>query len=45
MPQQPGDITKRAVRFVTGCSTRFGREFATQLLRLVSRVFPKHGAA
>lgn len=40
MPHQPGDpvITKRAVWFVTGCSTGFGRELATQLLQQESRV-------
>lgn len=38
MPQHPGEITKRAVWFVTGCSTGFGRELATQLLRQESRV-------
>lgn len=40
MPHQPGGpaITKRAVWFVTGCSTGFGRELVTQLLRQESRV-------
>jgi NAD(P)-dependent dehydrogenase (short-subunit alcohol dehydrogenase family) len=31
-------ITKRSVWFITGCSTGFGRELATQLLRQESRV-------
>ena len=40
LPHQSGrpDITKRAVWFVTGCSTGFGRELATQLLQQESRV-------
>jgi len=40
LPHQPGGpaITKRAVWFVTGCSTGFGRELVTQLLRQESRV-------
>lgn len=39
MPHQPGGpaSTKRAVWFVTG-STGFGRELATQLVQLESRV-------
>ena len=37
---QSGDpvITKQAVWFITGCSTGFGRELATQLLQQGSRV-------
>ena len=40
LPHQSGRpaITKRAVWFVTGCSTGFGRELATQLLQQESRV-------
>ena len=40
MPHQLGGsaITKRSVWFITGCSTGFGRELATQLLRQESRV-------
>jgi NAD(P)-dependent dehydrogenase (short-subunit alcohol dehydrogenase family) len=39
MPHQPdAPVTKQAVWLVTGCSTGFGRELATQLLRQKSRV-------
>ena len=40
-PARPGSltpVTKRSVWFITGCSTGFGRELATQLLRQESRV-------
>ena len=38
MPDQSDTISKQAVWFITGCSTGFGRELATQLLRQGSRV-------
>lgn len=40
MPHHPGRpaITKRAVWFITGCSTGFGHELVTQLLAQESRV-------